>query len=37
MLMLADDKNKQVTQVMVGKGEVKGSDIQIIASSGAAK
>ncbi|HEX6707868.1 MAG TPA: hypothetical protein VF169_24200 [Albitalea sp.] len=33
MLMLADDKSKQVTQVMVGKGgEGKGSDIQIVAS-----
>jgi len=37
MLMLADDKNKQITQVMVAKGEAKGSDIQISASSGTAK
>jgi len=37
MLMLSDDKNKQVTQVMIAKGEVKGSDIQIVASRGAAK
>jgi hypothetical protein len=33
MLMLADDKTKQVMQVMVGKGDPKGSDIQIMAQS----
>jgi hypothetical protein len=37
MLMLADDKTKQVTQVMVGKADPKGSDIQILANRGAAK
>jgi hypothetical protein len=37
MLMLADDKNKQVTQIIVAKGEAKGSDIQIMANRGAAK
>lgn len=37
MLMLADDKQKHVTQVMVGKADPKGSDIQIIANRGAAK
>ena len=35
MLMLSDDK--QGTQVMIAKGEAKGSDIQIMASSRAAK
>ena len=37
MLMLADDKTKQVMQVMVGKGEPKGSDIQIMANRPTAK
>ena len=37
ILVLADDKSKQVTQVMVLKGEGKGSDIQIVASNGPAK
>jgi hypothetical protein len=37
MLMLADDKQKHLTQVMVGKAEPKGSDIQIIANRGTAK
>jgi opacity protein-like surface antigen len=37
MLLLADDKNKQVTHVMIAKGEPKGSDIQIMANHGAAK
>jgi hypothetical protein len=37
MLMLADDKNKQGTHVMIAKGEAKGSDIQIMASRGVAK
>ena len=37
MLMLADDKQKHVTQVMVGKADPRGSDIQIIANRGAAK
>jgi hypothetical protein len=35
--MLADDKTKQVMQVMVGKGEPKGSDIQIMANRPTAK
>jgi len=37
MLMLADDKQKHLTQVVVGKAEPKGSDIQIIANRGTAK
>lgn len=37
MLLLADDKNKQVTHVMIAKGEPKGSDIQIMANRGSAK
>jgi hypothetical protein len=37
MLMLADDKQKDLTQVMVGKAQPKGSDIQIIANRGTAK
>ncbi len=37
MLMLSDDKTKQVTQVTIGKGASKGSDIQIVASKGTAK
>jgi hypothetical protein len=37
MLMLADDKTKQLTQVMVAKAESKGSDIQITAHRGVAK
>ena len=37
MLMLADDKTKQVMQVMVGKADPKGSDIQIVANRPAAK
>jgi hypothetical protein len=37
MLMLADDKTKQVMQVMVAKADPKGSDIQILANRGAAK
>jgi hypothetical protein len=37
MLMLADDKAKQVTQVMVAKADGKGSDIQITASRSLAK
>ena len=37
MLMLADDKTKQVMQVMVAKADPKGSDIQIMANRPAAK
>jgi len=37
MLLLSDDKTKQVTQVTVGKGESKGSDIQIVANKGTPK
>jgi hypothetical protein len=37
MLMLADDKQKHVTQVMVAKSDPKGSDIQIMANRGQAK
>ena len=37
MLMLSDDQSKQVTQVTIGKGESKGSDIQIMANKGTAK
>jgi opacity protein-like surface antigen len=37
MLLLADEKNKQSTHVMVAKGETKGSDIQIMANRGEAK
>jgi hypothetical protein len=37
MLMLADDKQKHVTQVMVGKSDPKGSDIQIMANRGQPK
>jgi hypothetical protein len=36
-LVLSDDKNKQVTQVMIVKGDNKGSDIQIVASNAVAK
>ena len=37
MLLLSDDKTKQLTQVTIGKGESKGSDIQIVANKGTAK
>jgi len=37
MFLLSDDKTKQHTQVTVGKGQSKGSDIQIVASRGAVK
>ena len=37
MLMLADDKTKQVMQVMVVKADPKGTDIQILANRGAVK
>ena len=37
MLLLSDDKTKQVTQVTIGKGQSKGSDIQIVANRGAVR
>jgi len=37
MLLLSDDKTKQLTQVTVAKSESKGSDIQIMANRGATK
>ena len=37
MLMLNDDQTKQVTQITIGKGQSKGSDIQIVANKTAAK
>jgi len=37
MLVLSDDKTKQVTQVTVTKGDSKGSDIQITANRGTVK
>ena len=37
VLVLADEQSRHVTQVMVGKGESKGSDIQITAHRGAAR
>jgi hypothetical protein len=37
MLMLGDDKTKQMTQVTVSKNESKGSDIQIMANKGVPK
>jgi hypothetical protein len=36
-LMLSDDQTKHVTQVMVAKGQEKGSDIHIVTSRGASK
>ena len=36
-LMLSDDQTKSVTQVMVARGQEKGSDIQIVASRSVAK
>ena len=37
VLMLSDDKSKQVTQVMIAKAQTQGSDIQILANRGAGK
>jgi hypothetical protein len=37
MLMLTDEKTKQMTQVMIGKGEGSGSTIHIVANRGSAK
>jgi hypothetical protein len=37
MLMLGDDKTKQMTQVTVTQADNKGSDIQIVANKGAPK
>ena len=37
MLMLGDEKTKQMTQVTVSKNENKGSDIQIMANKGTPK
>ena len=37
MLMMSDDKTKQMTQVTVTKSESKGSDIQIMANKGTPK
>jgi hypothetical protein len=36
-LMLSDDQTRHVTQVMVAKGQEKGSDIHIVTSRGASK
>ena len=36
-LMLADDQTRNMTQVMVAKGQEKGSDIHIVTSRGASK
>jgi hypothetical protein len=35
--MLSDDQTKSVTQIMVARGQDKGSDIQIVTSRSAAK